>query len=637
MLLAACERDAAAPLATPALAPVCPGDSATFIHRALPVVQGRRPYGALEARLLADIVDQLDAAGADGRLLVAAGLARGPLYDRRWTHFLIDHLGVIRSGHRHVTRCWGPRTPAGDDPALATWVRDHGPQDMSPTPGWTMTDLLASTLALDDVRPALRAQLMVRMQAPIEGANVKPDDLEAARRNNFAASFEARYLGRRRECLTCHADDASVTDSLDPATDRFWPLVAGLDAAVFGELPPADASLDAAFRVHGVVAGELTGDLAGHLAPWAIKDDCIRLVTGRRGDLLEETGYLAGPLPARAHVLDLDVRLRDGLAALSDDGLAAADADPRHALATMVAAHLADGVWLEASGASLTLAHGHPRNADARGVLADLTAALVDGQWSMRALVVAAVTHPALDLATPTACDAPLPPIFDPWSADNDAADIVRRPAPWLLLDSAHTALGWPLAHMFPWPYGYADEPMLARIGVALDEVELGARSSELVGQLAWEARYAPGEDPRLGDPATTPDWISQLLTVAEATPDATLTDLAIAINDRLLAEPDLARSQVDAITQFLTIPLTTKLADLGPTTREQLARRLAGATLTTPPFLLHGLPPPPPQGSPRLLTPDATLRALCESHTELLSAPWHIECDDHGARITQR
>jgi hypothetical protein len=119
--------------------------------------------------------------------------------------------------------------------------------------------------------------------------------------------------------------------------------------------------------------------------------------------------------------------------------------------------------------------------------------------------VVAAVTHPALDLAAPTSCDADLAPIFDPWSPDNDAADLVRRPAPWLLIDSAHTALGWPLATIFPWPYGYPDEALLAHLGVPLDEVELGARSTDLVAQLAWEDRYAAGEDPALGDSCHLP------------------------------------------------------------------------------------------------------------------------------------
>jgi hypothetical protein len=262
--------------------------------------------------------------------------------------------------------------------------------------------------------------------------------------------------------------------------------------------------------------------------------------------------------------------------------------------------------------------------------------ALVDSEWSLRALVVAAATHPAVDLAAPTDCDVALPPIFDPWTADNDAADLVRRPAAWLLLDSAHTALGWPLAQVFPWPYGYPDEDLLGLLGVALDEVELGLRSTELVGQLAWEANYASGEDPELGEPATAPDWISQLLDVTAGSADATLADLAIACADRLLAEPDLSRGEADALATLLAMPLTTRLADLEPAAVEQAARRLAGAFLTTPQFLLHGLPPAPQQGSPRFVTPDATTRALCESHRDLLEPPWTITCDDHGARVTR-
>jgi hypothetical protein len=596
------------------------------VQRALPALQGRRPYGVREVRLLADIVDQLDAAGADGRRLVAEGLAQGPGFARRWTLALADHLGAIRSGHRHRPRCLGRATAAGDDPALAAFVRDHDPEDMSEAPGWTMTDLYASALALDDLRPLLRAHLLVRAASPIDGNNVDPADLEAARRRNFAAGFEARLLGRRRECVACHADEASVTDADDPAADRFWPLAAGWDRAVFGELPPDDAALDAVFRHAGAVGGPL--------APWGVSADCVTLAPGRDGDLLGVPAHLAGELPPGATVLDLDRRLRAGMDALVAAGLAA-DLDPPRALAAEVAAHLADGAWAEVAGAPLTLAHGHPRSAAARDVLAGLTAALVDGGFSPRALAVAVVTHPALDVAD--ACDAALPPLLDPWAPAGAATDRVHRPSPWLLLDTAHHALGWPLARAWSWPYGYPDEPLLARLGVALDEVELGARSSDLVGQLAWEATYAPGRDPGLGDPATEPDWVDRLLAVAAADPGATLGDLAAACADRLLAEPDLSRGTADAHAAVLGHALATRAADLDPAELDAAVRRLVGALLATPQFLLHGRAPPPAQGAPRLVVPGADTRALCEAHARTLLDPgaWTIACDDAGARVS--
>ncbi|MBL9103256.1 MAG: hypothetical protein JNL82_20085 [Myxococcales bacterium] len=617
--------DADAPaLPRPQAAPVCPGDSLTFVQRALPVLQGRRPRGVREVRLLADIVDQLDALGADGRALVARGLARGPLYERRWTHFLVDHLGVLRSGDRHAPSCWGPRTL--DAPAeLAAHVRDHGPEDMSRWTGWTMSDLLSGALALDDVRPALHAHLVSRLQNPLRGANVDDRELEALRRSELAVGFEVRLLGRHRECLTCHADDASVTDAADPALDRFWPLAAGLDAAVFGDLPAVGPAQDAAFRVSGV--------LDGPLAPWGIARECVTLSPGRGGNLVDEPGFFAGPLPDDANILDLDARLRVGLAELDD--LTTAAEDPPRALAAMIAAHLADGVWTEAAGAPLTLAHGHPRSAAARDALAELTTALVEHDWSLRELVVAAVTHPALDLAAPSACAAELPPLFDPWRPNNHAADLVHRPGPWLLLDGAHEALGWPLAHAFPTPQVYPDEILLSRLGVALAEVEPAARSTDLVAQLAWEARYAPAVDPGLGPPATGPDWISRLLATSPPS-DATLADLAITIADRVLAEPDLSRGQADALAALLSAPLATPLAELDDATRERHARALAGALLTTPQFQLHGRPAPHQHGAPRWLTPDSTTRALCESHAALLAPQFDITCSEQAATVTR-
>lgn len=143
--------------------------------------------------------------------------------------------------------------------------------------------------------------------------------------------------------------------------------------------------------------------------------------------------------------------------------LDAASDDPEAALAGLVALQLADAVWREASGRSLVLPHGQPRNREQQAVLRELADTLfVDHDFSLRALVVAALLHPALDLAEPSACAEALPPILDPFNASNHGDDALRREDPWTLLDTAAHALGWRTPKRFPLPFGWRTRPSCA-------------------------------------------------------------------------------------------------------------------------------------------------------------------------------
>ena len=620
------------PAPTTARSP-CPGSDEAFSARALRLIQGRRPAGVRELELLAAAIRKLDAADLPGRRIVADSLAHGPRYEQRWQNFLLDHLRVPRLGSTSDPDCHGHPGPAAAGPALAAFIRDHGPDEPVPSDisQWSMADLLASAVALDDLRPLLRAQLLARQARPIGGNNVEPAALERARRVFLGRGFEAAYLGRRLECLSCHNSDHSVTDSAEPAQDRSWPVVTGLETQVYG--PPAAAQEDAAyagFRVHGFVDGPL--------APWG-SQACGTLDPGRDGDLLAVAGALAGPLPAGAHALDLEARLRDGLDQLTAGGLDAADATPESALAGLVALHLADAVWREASGRPLTLPHGLPRNPAQRAVLRDLTHALVDEGTSLRALVVEVAVHPYLDLDEPTHCDGRLPPLLDPFAADNHAGDGLRREDPWTLLDSAAHALGWPTPKRFPLPYGWEDEVLLRSLGVYLDESEPGHRSLDLIGALAWEHAVGAGSDPGWAGPLpqgadADADAITRLIAVARATPSATVEDLALAVQDRVIQEPAWTDADHRAEAQdLLGLPLASLATAHDAMTLAAALRRLAGALLMSPQFTLAGLPPPPWTRAPQLALPEATTRALCEEHAPRIFAdlPLDWRCDDDG------
>jgi len=642
LTLTACSDDPRAPLDDPkdpdlALAPTplrspCPGSDEAFAFRALRLIEGRRPTGVRELEQLAAIIRELDDAGLPGRRVVAEGLARGPRYEQRWHNFLLDHLRVPRLGSTSDPDCHGhPDLLAG--PALAAFIRDHRPDEPVPSDmsEWTMADLFTSAVILDDLRPLLRAQLLARQARPVGGNNVAPAELERAQRVFLGRGFEAAYLGRRLECLPCHNGDASVTDHPDPALDRSWPVLKGLESGVYG--PPAAAREDTAyagFRVHGFIDGPL--------APWG-GHACGGVDPGRSGDLLGAAGNLAGPLPAGAHALDLEARLRDGLAQLHADGLDAASTTPEAALAGLVALNLADAVWREATGRPLTLPHGQPRNAAQRALLRDLAHALVDGGFSLRALLVAVAVHPYLDLDEPARCDGALPPVLDPFAADNHADDGLRREDAWTLLDTAAHALGWRTPKRFPLPYGWEDEVLMRSLGTFLDDSEPGHRGLDLVGALAWERSVGAGTDPGWAGAAPldhddAADVITRLGAAARAAPTTTVEDLALALQDRVIQETAWTdadhRAEIEAL---LGLPLASAAAEHDPATLDAALRRLAGALLMTPQFTLAGLTPPAWIAAPRLVLPDTTSAALCQQHASQLlgdRAPtWR--CDESG------
>ncbi len=642
--LAACSDDAVAPFAEaekPVLAPAavrspCPGSDEAFVFRALRLIEGRRPAGVRELELLAAMIRQLDDAGLQGRLVVAEGLAKGARYEQRWHDFLLDQLRVPRLGSTSNPGCHGHPRPAAAGPALAGFIRDHGPEEPVPADmsEWSMADLFASAVALDDLRPLLRAQLLARQAQTIGGNNVAPDELERARRVFLGRGFEAAYLGRRLECLPCHNSDNSVTDHSDPALDRSWPVSTGLEAGVYG--PPAAVREDVAyagFRVHGFVDGPL--------APWG-GQRCGTVDPGRNGDLLEVPGHLGGPLPTGAHALDLEARLRIGLEQLPDVGLDAAGTTPETALAGLVALNLADAVWREATGRPLTLPHGQPRNPAQQALLRALAQTLVDGGFSLRALVVAVAVHPYLDLDEPVNCDGALPPVLDPFAADNHAGDGLRREDPWTLLDSAAYALGWRTVKRFPLPFGWEDEALMRSLGAYLDDSEPGHRGLDLIGALAWERSVGAGVDPGwagLAPPHHDPgaDVIARLVALARADPALTVEDVALAVQDRVIQETawtDPAhRAEAEAL---LALPLARAAAQHDPTTLEAALRRFAGALLMSPQFTLAGLPPPAWTRAPRLVLPEATSAALCEQHAPQilneLALAWR--CDESGVHL---
>ncbi len=636
---------AAVPLTSP-----CPGSDHAFAFRALRLIQGRRPYGIRELDLLAEMVRKLDAAGLAGRELVARGLAQGERYQEHWRGTMLDLLRVPRLGPSADYDCYGRASTLAKGPALANWLQHADPTELPPGPlkGWTMADLLDSSLAADDLRPLLRAHLVMRNARPLGGNNVDPEDLERARRVFLGRGFEAAFLGRRLECIACHdGSGETVLDALDPEHDRTWPVLHGLEDMVYGSDDPADeSSAYAVFRFSGV--------MSRGRRPWGASDECPRLAltsADEGPDLLAQAAYLGGPLRSGATVIDLENTLDRGLQHLHSAGLDGGEHSPESALAAMVALHLADATWREATGHRLTMSHGQPRRPISQAVLRELSAHLINNDFSLRELLVAVATHALLDLDEPNACGPDLPAIFDAFANENDIGDLIRREDPWRLLDSAAIALGWPKMRRFPPPSSWSDEALVRALGAFIDETEPGHRSIDVVAALAWESAVGDGIDPGWGAQtgAQGPDFIDRLVEVALLNPSTTIEDLVVAIEDRLLQEntlmgPDHASTndRRAAIETLMQLPLEGSLAELVDDAASTIVvtdalRRFAGVLLATPQFTLAGLPPKPSQRAPpRLVLPEATSQALCDalapSIVDPLALTWR--CDEHGLVI---
>jgi len=636
--LAACADEQLPSAPTPDLDPspqapaealaACRADAESFVLRTLPLVHGRRPLGSTEVRLLARVVDDLDARGRDGRRELAFALADGDDHRRRWGSELLDLLRVRRAGHRALGRCYAERGPAAGSEALAEFIRDHPPSERFPGGPFTMRDLIESSLRADDLRPVLKADLLVRMLAPIDDANTPPDALEAARRTNLGRAFEATYLGRRFECLACHTDEASVTDHPDPALDRFWPVARGLERAVY---PTDEATMHALFRYEGFADGEL--------APWGA-DGCGGFSFDHAHDPLPATAWLAGELPPDAHALDLQSRLHEGMERLVADGWSNAPDDRAQALAQLVTLHLADGLWAATHGHPLTLDHGTPRNAAQSERLRSLAIALVRSRFSLRAALVELATDAYADQAIPAECELdgpePLPPVFDPFTATNGAGHRVHRRDPFAIHDEAHRVLGRALPGLVAGEPGFEADQVSA-LGAYLEDSRPGHEGLDLLGALTWERALeslpdAPAAelDPELGPSVTLDD----LVLAAREDLAITIGDLMTATKDRVLAEPFIDTDEQALVEALARLEWAQPAHELDATTLHDAAWRYARVLLATPEFLLDGLEQAPVGAPPRLWPVHARPAALCAhwGPRVLPGEPW--TCTDLGLAL---
>jgi hypothetical protein len=468
----------------------CQVSDQSFVRKAIMAVLGRRPYSQAEVNFYTDLLttvekqngttvaDRDTAPESDltaSRKVVLQALFSSAEYRTFWGELYKDFIRVQRVDENFNPDCF--EASGGDPLEAAKFVRDKDPLEAG-AQKFTMADVIAGSIALDDVSPIYTGNVMPMLSQTYAGANAEPAALELGRRADFGAWFEAAYINRDTVCLNCHNSEFSVTQTDDPATNRHYPLPALLEKSLFGlstgpatfggfeggdrshaalrykwvvndcttrtQTQAAATTANSAFKpcatpdelLYRCGNGELLCETeyrqrnANSSSPWGMAPGCGLFI---RPDLIGPDiagveGKFGNVTGVRSNQWELTRTLRAGMDKLALDGLGADDAgevaDPDRAFAYLVAMNIAEKVWLQIVGTPLTIPTRYPRNAAARDQLLYLTNTLIDSGWSNQALIEAVLASPYVNISAPSAgCGTAyaMPAIFDPWViADTD-------------------------------------------------------------------------------------------------------------------------------------------------------------------------------------------------------------------------
>jgi hypothetical protein len=247
---------------------------ATFAREAIKQLLGRPARNTNEVESIADIAKLL------GRNVAAKMLMKETEFVDTWAAVLIDLLQVQREDASQLAgqdkTCWGAPTRVNPDPAIALWVRNHGPTDPNAPAGWNMTDLLRSAIALDDLSPVVRAYLF---PLSMRRAIVVPGSWEEdARRGELAQRFLRTYLNRDLVCLGCHNPTFSASNKTDPTTgnivwQRLFAIPGHAEKALFGDYFDAGTAIESLVAIMRGDVRKPTDTQFG-TQPWGMAQSC---------------------------------------------------------------------------------------------------------------------------------------------------------------------------------------------------------------------------------------------------------------------------------------------------------------------------------------------------------------------------
>ena len=266
---------------------------------------GRQPAGEAEVRVIAD------AAALVGRRKAAEALMGSSEFNAYWSDLLVDFVRAPREDAKDLSACVGTPLRAGaPTAALAAWVKANAATSTgAPGGAFNLADLLASSMAADDLSPFLRGYVFAAASQPLFGDEVS----ELNKREDLYNVFEGTLLGRNSTCLACHNAAWSMTGPQTGWNRTYSPL-GYFERSLFGahEGSTSPNRVKAVFRVRDVIG-------AGS-APWGMSDcgtfsapttDDFELAAG-------EQAYLAGDQGRRASVFTVEQLFRSGIGNLTN-------------------------------------------------------------------------------------------------------------------------------------------------------------------------------------------------------------------------------------------------------------------------------------------------------------------------------
>lgn len=621
----------------------CDAGDEAWASMAIPFLLGRKPEGLREVQVVADLVKATD------RATVARGLMNRPEFEQRWAHWLMDELRVNRIGDKKHATCYGTPKMPGDKGEIATWIRDNDPMTSQTQYSFNMSDVLYSSLRLDDLTPLYRAHLFAMMAKPITGANVAALEMDITRRQDFGEVFSAVYTHRNVVCAGCHNSEWAITDNDDPELDHHWQIPGLFEKGIYGQSTGRDEmEVYSNFRHLNVVTS------GSGRNPWKMDTSCGTFVQADKivVDPADIDAYFIYQTGKKASIWNIENSLHNGVEKLRFDGLQVdpetMEIDGEEAFAYLVSARIVNQVWQEAFGYPLTLVHYFPRNSAQRDLLMQLTNQFIADGWSLKSLLTQIATHALFAQKSPDAgCGTShpyiLPPVFNPWVTDaefdylynNSVGDFIHRASARVLLRMVETSLQWPAHSQYP---NSADEEFQKAVGVFVKDAEPGFLGVDFQGMLSWENRFGACK-PQTKDGL---DWITQLVMAAEQFADQnptplTLRDVIVALKDRLLTEPHVtSETEAELLAAFfevqsIDLPLTEV-----PNWSSRI-RNYCGLLLETPQFMLQGVPPATGEQGPALVVGSTSYQDLCQNLASTVLNPdlFVVECGGDTLTVT--
>ena len=465
--------------------------------------------------------------------------------------------------------------------------------------------------------------------------------------NGFAGADRLHGSMRRAQFLVGPSTLGALTGdngNIDCATPTAAQLTAATTAGTLPTCASGDPVLYCAYSAEMVCTS--VANRTRRIQPWGMAAACGQFLPPDQVpiDMAFVESRMGNVSGLRTSMWDVAASLRAGFNKLEVEGLGAdsdgniADADK--ALGYLVAMNIVEKVWKEVVGTPLTIPNYFPRNAAARDQLWTLTETFIKSGYSNKALLSAIFASPYLNMAAPeTGCgNNPYgaPRIFDPWrtaepleaNRGNSMTDGVQPISARTQARAAYGALGWPLvAPNSAAPAVNTPEQLFQNeTGYYLKAAIPGFRGLDFQGRLGWEDRFALCN--KLSG-NTAPDLIDNLAAAAKTPGKYTVADMISVLKDRIMGDPKVTagteKAQLEGLFGASLTSDAAAAADLSGS-----LRRVCGAFISTPQFLLLGLQAKDGSEVPKATPANYSYQTLCSKVAALpLSDKLSVTCTD--------